>query len=158
MSVYSGYSQSGFNHDVILNPGGLPGLSGLLAIGSDQGVADLYNGVRSGNASDGLSYTIFRNDVQPREVVNAITNTDFAALTQIQLSKLQLIFAGEPIDVTLSGMRQNFQNIFSGTATLLSGFLAAALQRQGSRAEVLFGPGVQVTNQEVATVRQTSGQ
>ncbi len=121
------------------------GYSGQIAIGNDTGLAVLINSLTgSGTAS------IFRNDVLPKEVVNVIQPGDFAGASQIAISKLNLLFIATPIDVTLSGVRANFQNIFSGTATLNSGFLGSIATRTGSRAEVLFGPGTNVTSQDVS--------
>lgn len=128
------------------------GYSGALAVQDTDTLARLIDAIGSGQG-----YMIWRNDIAPREVVNIVQPADFTALTQIQLSKIQLLFQGAPIDATLSGLRQNFQNIFSGTATLLSGFLSGMASRLGSRAEVLFGTGASVTSQDVALALKTSG-
>jgi len=136
---------SGLRTELLSDPLSL-GYSGQIAAGSDNGVVAIINQVRTSG------FTVFRNDITPREVVNRIVAADFTTATQIQLTKLELLFQGTPIDATLSGVRTNFQNIFSGTATLLSGFLGSGLsQRNGSRAEILFGTGTNVTSTNVAT-------
>lgn len=134
------FSASGLQRDIL--SGAV--FSGMIAVGDHVGIRDFYND-RQG-VSGGV---VFRNDIAPREIINAVEPVDFRALQQIQLSKLQILFQAAPIDVQLSGLRQNFQSVFSGSATLLSGNLTSIAMRQGSRGEVLFGTGTNISTQQV---------
>lgn len=116
--------------------------SGQIAIGDQQGIANFYN-----NKNGVSGAIIFRNDIQPREIINVIDPANFVAAQQIQLSKLQILFQGAPIDAQLPTLRANFASIFSGTASM-SGINSIA-QRQGSRGEVLFGAGVTISVSDV---------
>lgn len=120
---------------------------------TDAQVAALLNTVRSGTAPDGKSYTIFRNDIAPKEVVNCIEAADFTAATQLVISKLELLFVAAPIDATLANVRTNFSNLFSGASATTRTALAAVAQRNGSRAEVLFGTGVSITEADIGIAR-----
>lgn len=128
--------------------------SGKISIGDHQGLADDLNRIPviSGSqnvVSTQLSGMTWRHDVQPREIINTTLPQDFRALQQIQLSKLNVLFQAAPLDTQLSGLRQNFSEIFSGSASMLSGHLANMAQRPASRAELIFGAGVTVSQQQV---------
>jgi hypothetical protein len=139
--------------ELLNDPLGL-GYSGNISTGNDGANVSVLNALTGSGVA-----AIFRNDIQPREVVNAVQPADFTALTQIQLSKLNLLFVNVPIDATKSGTRQNFQNVFSGSTTLLSGFLGSGVsQRPGARSEVLFGCNVLCQGADVSqALRHTSG-
>lgn len=95
---------------------------------------------------------VFRNDIAAKEIVNAIVAADFASLNVTQLSKLQLMLIGGTLDATNSNTRTIFLGIFSGmTATITA--LTAVAQRKGTRAEVLWGSGTVVTNDQIAGAR-----
>jgi hypothetical protein len=119
------------------------GYAPFVTAGSDIGVAGLLNATRAG-------ISVFRNDLGVREVINAIDATNFASLTQIQVSKLMLLFTSTPtIDATNANTRTIFLGIFSGmTATVNA--LTALASRTGSRAEQLFGAGTVVGHLDVA--------
>jgi hypothetical protein len=128
--------------------------SGKIATGDHAGLAADLNKIPliSGSqniVSTQLSGMTWRHDVEPREVINVILPTDFRVLQQIQLSKMNVLFQAAPIDTQLSGIRQNFSEIFSGSASMLSGGLAAMSQRPASRSELLFGAGVSVSTTQV---------
>lgn len=152
MSIGIGVSGATLKSELISDPAGLGYLAGVSGrIRDDDNCAVLINTARSGVAADGLNYSIFRNDITPREVINAIIPVDFTNMTQIQLSKMNLLFQSAPLDATSSGVRQNFQNVFSGTSTLLSGNLAGIASRNSSRAAVLFGYGTTVSDTDVGS-------
>lgn len=137
--------------ELLTDPGAL-GYSGLVDIGNDQGCADILNLARSTSG-----YSVFRNDISPSEIINSISSGDFLNMTQINVSRLNLFFVQPPIDATLTTVRANIRNIFSGMTTTLTS-LSGVASRDGSRAEVLFGTGCVVTNGDVATaLRHTSG-
>ena len=149
-----------FKTELTTDPAKL-GYSGLVFRGDHTGLASIVNFRRDGstpcpvNNIVGSGITIFRNDISPREIINAIQPNDFNAAQQIQISKLNLLFLALPIDATLSGVRANFQNIFSGSATMLSGHLTAIAIRNGSRGEQLFGTGISVTQGDIASALNT---
>lgn len=134
------------------------GYSGYLAVNDFINTANLLNADGSGHVLAPSGYMVWRNDISPREVINVWQPADFFAVTQINATKLELLFQGAPIDATQNGIRANFSNIFSGTATMLSGFLSGIASTLGSRAEVLFGYGTSISDSQVSfALTQTSG-
>lgn len=126
------------------------GYAALIAAGNDRDLAAALNLVRSGTSADNKSYTVWRNDVSPKEVVNCIAPADFTNATQIQITKLNLLFTGNSVDATLSNVRANMANIFSGASAATTNALAAVSRRNGSRAESLWGTGTSVSADDVA--------
>ena len=108
--------------------------------GDTQRLADLINAVGAG--------TTFRNDIAPKEVINAIAAADFAGLTAVKCAQLQLLLLAAPIDATLTNVRQRFADIFVAGTTLTA--LQAMAQRNCSRAETLWGTGTTITPEQVA--------
>lgn len=131
-----------------------PQFSGMVAVGDHTGIAAALN-YRSGTlagTSGGASLSggqVWRNDIQTREMVNVIQPADFINLSQIQISKLNVLFQGAPFDAQLSGLRQNFQNVLSGTASVVSGHVTRLALRPGSIIEAQFGTGESVTANQV---------
>ncbi|MFL6141664.1 MAG: hypothetical protein ACJ72N_07315 [Labedaea sp.] len=118
------------------------GYAVLVATGDDAGVAAILNAPTATN--------VFRNNIGVHEVVAAIAPADFAALTVLQVAKLQLLFTGTTtIDATSANTRALFVGIFAGMATSAASLTALA-SRPGSRAEVLFGTGTVVTASDVS--------
>jgi hypothetical protein len=100
----------------------------------------------------GAPFVVFRNDIEYEEVINAIADADFIALTQLQTSKLGT-FAGTTIDATKAQVRSKFTSgggIFTAASAGTLTALTNVAQRQGSRAEVLWGTGFAVSLQQVA--------
>ena len=128
-----------------------------IAAEDDPSVAAIINQIRSGTAADGKSYSLFRKDILPKEIVNCIAAADFTGSTQLQIAKLNLLFVSSPIDASLANVRANFQGIFSAASAGTIAALAAVAVRNGSRAEVLFGIGTNITSSDIATaLRHTS--
>ena len=109
----------------------------------DQVIADLLND--SANAQG--SGTIERSLVDPQELVDVISVADWLTRTDAQRSLLQLQLAayydGRVVS-TVSGtdnqMRANLLAIFDNTtASATRSRMISVVQRDGSRAEVLFG-------------------
>ena len=119
----------------------------LVQKANDQAVADLINSLTSPGVA-----SIFRNDVKPPEVLNAIVAADFAAMTQLAVSQLQLFLSQPFLDATLSNTRTIFLNIFTGMSATRTA-LSAVFQRNGSRAEVLWGAGFVVTPAQAGAAR-----
>lgn len=117
---------------------------------TDQAVADLLNRTSgTGTAS------VFRNDIKPAEIVAAIVAADFAALTAVQLAKLQLMLLPGILDATVANTRTIFLGIFSGMTNTINALTSLA-SRTGSRAEVLWGTGIAITAQQVGQSRNGS--
>lgn len=140
--IYSGYTPFGLRNELVTDPRNL-GYSGFLASGDYIAVANALASIRSGAA-----YDIWRKDISPKEIVNSIQPVDFAKLSTLQAQQLQVLFVASPVDATLSGVRSNFTIVFSGASGTIDNLTALA-SRQGSRAEVLFGPGVSITDDQV---------
>jgi len=118
------------------------GYAAHVASGDDAGVAALLNAA--------TTTKVFRNDLATHEVLNAIVAADFAALTQLQVSKLALFFAGTTtVDATNANTRTIFLGVFTGMANTVTALTALA-QRNGSRAEVLWGVGTVITAANVS--------
>lgn len=128
------------------DPAGL-GLAPLVAAANDAGVAAVLNLVRTG-----APYLIFRGVISAYEIVNNTDPTEWAALTAQEKQRYQTIVGAGQVDVSNANIRNAFASMFAaGTATRTA--LSAMGQRQGSRAEVLFGVGTAVTSTDVGGAR-----
>lgn len=124
------------------------GYATKVAAKDDAGVAALLN---TPTATD-----VFRNDIGMNEVVNAIPAADFITLTQLQVSKLSLMFQSTP---TIDGTSSNIRTIL-GSAVAATGLFAtlpntiaaltALAKRKGTRAEVLWGIGTVIGQADVS--------
>lgn len=103
---------------------------------------------RTGNGSA----SVFRNDIKTAEIVNAIVAADFAVLTAVQVQKLALMLQAGILDATQANVRTIFLGIFAGMANTITALTALA-SRTGSRAEVLWGCGTVVTEQQIGQAR-----
>src|SRR5437588_12345299 len=83
--------------------------------GNDQALATLLNSLTGPGAA-----SVFRSDIQAKEIINAIVAADFAALTALQLQKLQVMTAQGVLDATVANVRTIFLAIFSGMASTQS--------------------------------------
>lgn len=129
------------------DPAGI-GLTAIYNALQDQTVADALNLVRAGAA-----YSIFRSAVPIRDLIKNIDATEYSALTQLLLAKLNLIFLGTAeLDATDLNTRNIITDIFTGKPLTLANFAVVA-KKQASRAEVLWGDGFMVTNVQVAQSR-----
>lgn len=118
------------------------GYASRVAAGNDAGVVALIN---TPGSTD-----VFRNDIGVREVIDAIVPADFAALTALQIAKLQMMFIGtDHIDATSANTRTIFTGIFGNASNTVTALTALA-KRKGSRAEVLWGTGTAVTLADVS--------
>ena len=115
----------------------------MITKGDDAGPTRLLN-TPAGTA-------FFRSDVTMHDIVAAIAPADFAAITALQIAKLQLMFSGvTAIDLTVPSVRQILQAIMAGASAPTLAALVAMAKRSGSRAETLFGVGITVTPTDVA--------
>jgi len=119
------------------------GYAPAIALGDDAKPAQLIN------RPAGTAF--FRSDVTIHDIVAAFAPADFAALTALQIAKLQLLFSGvSTIDLTVATNRTILQAIVAGASAPTLAALVAMAKRGGSRAETLFGVGVSVTPTDVA--------
>jgi len=111
---------------------------------SDSFIADLINDPELGD-------TIQRSKVSPQEIIEQITLVDWEAISAAQRLYLQLLPSLAQISTIQNGteIRANLLAIF-GAGTDTRDNLLAVVQRQGSRAEVLWGEGAYVTVGDVA--------
>lgn len=109
----------------------------------DQDIADLIN-------DPNLGATIQRQFVQPQEIIEQITFTDWDAISQSARLYIQLLPALSNISTIQDGteVRANLLSIFgAGTDTRVN--LINVVERPGSRAEVLWGEGKVVSLGEI---------
>ncbi len=138
-------------NELILDRSGV-GYSGWISKGNDVWCANVLNATSGNGAAK-----VYRTDLAVEEVVKNIASGNFIALNAVQLAKMQFLFVRGTLDVTDPLVRANFLGIFSGMLPTISG-ITAVCTKMGSRAEVLFGTGTQISPTDVAgALRQTSG-
>ena len=126
--------------ELLTDPTGL-GYAAQIALGSYQGCADLLNQPRG-------SITVLRPDVRGTDVFGSIVIGEYDALTASRRDFVNLLIAMSAVDATNATIRANVLAIFGAGTTTRANFAALA-QRIGSRAEQLFGTGIQVTHADV---------
>lgn len=109
----------------------------------ENALADALNAIRSGGA-----YQVARDPVRPDEIFAQIDSTDFSVLTTTQLTQLHVIMGLPHIDLRLANIRTMLAGMFLAGSTTRANF-AAFQTRNGSRAEMLWGPGTVVTTNMV---------
>ena len=138
-----------------------------IASGNDLALADMLNLVRTGS-NGGPAITVRRSNIPVNEVIEAIDLRDFAATPQgvdnaanagslfssmLQQSQgtLRLINDDGTDTRNLGNLKRLLKQ--SGDAGFQSSRdrVVAIANRQGSRAEQLFGPGAAVTHADIAT-------
>ena len=80
--------------------------------------------------------TIWRADIKPVEVIDAITGTEFIALTPQHQAMLSLLLLPGVVDATSANVRADFSAIFSSGSSLTA--LSTIAQRTATRLEALF--------------------
>ncbi len=104
--------------------------------GRDQPIADLIN-----DRANGATFT--RNRIEPAELRASLDLTEWMALTGGQRGYLQMLLGGGVIDATSVPVLVALTSIFeAGSVTRAA--LLAKIQRQGSRAEVLWGEDARI--------------
>ena len=133
--------------ELTTDPAGL-GYSSHLTVADDQGLADILNAVQAG-----VAYSIFRNSIPVRDLIAAITASEYVTLTSLQIAQLNFLFsANSTLDATDLNTRNIVTTIFTGKASTLGNFAVVA-KRQASRAEVAWGQGTFITAQQVGEAR-----
>lgn len=130
------------------------GYAAQVAAGSDVGVADLLNQVRAGG--DGFpTITVRRADITPSEVLEAIDTRDLKAsptvlegswLESITQQRTMRLLNDDGSNTRVLANLRRLVNDTNGSQTRVN----AIANRNGSRAEQLFGTGTYVDPQDVA--------
>lgn len=133
------------------DPGGL-GYAALITAGAIGALSQALNLVRSGSAADGKSYTVFSQSVSAAAIMGSINATEWTASVPSTNNWLALLcfLVGGSVDATVANDRAVFAKIFAGMPNTLTALTAAA-QRNGSRAEALWGAGTAVADADVLT-------
>lgn len=123
-----------------------------LTSNNHQAVADALN-----DPTNALGRgTITRREATADEVRRAVTHTDFEALTDVQrLFLVHVVLGGETVDgsagtPTLAALSAYFRPTGPGSETDTWDNIIATVQRDASRAEVLFGEHTRLTGSDVA--------
>lgn len=126
--------------ELLADPSAL-GYAGLLAAGNHVGVAALLNQPRVG--------IVVKRDVIPsHEIFEAITAADYTALAAAEKTRLQVILSMGSVNVAGINTRAQLSSMFGAGTTTRTNILAL-IDRQGSRAEQLFGTGASVTVEDI---------
>ena len=137
------FTQAQLATELTTDPSSL-GYAALIAAGSDQALADALNLARAG-----APFVVHRNDIQARELMAAVVLAEYTALSQAPRDLWQALLTTAPLDAGDTNTRTNVGTVFgAGTATRTA--LTALADRQGSRAEVLWGVGTRVSALDVS--------
>jgi hypothetical protein len=109
----------------------------------DNALSDLLNTARGGGG-----FQVARDPVGGDELFEQVDPTDFSVLTTTQLAQLQVLLTLRRLDMRRPAIRTILAGIFPTGAATRAAF-TAFLTRNGSRAEVLWGPGKIVTTNEI---------
>ena len=123
------------------------GYAPFIITGDDNSLADLLNLVRTGP-----TYQVYSDPASPSRIFAAIDATDFSILTTTDLSRLQVILTTPLIDLSASNIKTMVTGVFPLGPTTQQN-IAALVTRNGSRAEVLWGPHTVVTPNQVFLAR-----
>ena len=135
------FSLSGLKSELQADPSGL-GYAPLIAGGNHTGCADALNLVRAG-------ISIARDLVQAHEIFEQIVPAEWVSLVATERERINQILSMGWVNVSGANTRAAFQAAF-GAGTTTRANLLAYLTRQGSRAEQLFGSGVQISHDQIA--------
>ena len=100
------------------------------------------------NEAGASAETIFKGYVQTEEILAEIVLADYNALTAAQKTTLDQFLRGSRVKTGSSNMRATIAALFPAGATRTA--LIALASRSASRAEVLWGEGVRVSDTDVA--------
>ena len=133
-------------NELLTDPAAL-GYATPIADGSMSTLAGLINAIRVGP-----TYAIWRGLIEGREVVQAIDPTEFVTFTQLQIMRLMLICSATGgLDSGSAQVRTLVTEAMPSGSTISRAAMVAMAKRQGSRAEVVFGPGIVLTSDELIT-------
>jgi hypothetical protein len=119
------------------------GYAPFVEAGSDTGVADLLNVIITGNKVNTMRIT-------SDQLVNCVVHTEYIALTAAQRLWIDFITGPDRIDLNNTVIKNGLTALFAAGSGTRTNVLAAQ-QRDGSRAETLFGVGTYISVDDVAT-------
>lgn len=125
------------------------GYAAHIAGGNDTALAALLNKVRDGTDGE-AAISIEKGYVTTEELANSIVQGEYAGLTAANRAYLDMLMTLSRVDLsTGSNPRAGLAALFSAGSTTRANVLAAA-QRNGSRAEQLWGVESRVSEADVA--------
>jgi hypothetical protein len=138
------------------------GYAGWVAASEPENIAAALNKVRTGNDGE-AAITVRRSDIGPDEVLEVIDNRDFIASASLnpahvswfesvtQLPRIRLVKDDGSDTRVLGNLRRLLENPGAQGSRAR---LALVADRNGSRAEQLWGAGTVVSTQDVAMALQ----
>jgi hypothetical protein len=128
------------------------GYAALLAIGNDQGLADLINAIGVGG-----DFQVPREPVTPSTIIDAITVDDFLAMQPTDFQRLQFVLSSQQT-TNLANESTREKVLATLPADGPSRTAVNNLQtRQGTRGEVVLGVnGIRLTANDIAAARNYS--
>ena len=143
--------------ELLTDPNGY-GLTALFANGADNQIPAILNLVRDGT-NGGPSITVKRADINANEILEAIDIRDIpSSIVQQQMSWFESATqAVQPLrllneDGTDTRVLANFKRILTNAQNSQTRLVTAS-QRNGSRAEQLFGTNTFLTTDDIAKAR-----
>lgn len=124
------------------------GYAAQIAIGSDQGVANLLNALTGPGAA-----SVFINNVTVQQLILALqslSDWDLLTASGATYNSIQLLTLIEPLDCTQTNIQTLLTHVFAGLSAASKTALTAAVKRTGSRAEILFGTGTILVASDVS--------
>ena len=116
----------------------------------DQAIADIMNDNTNGGASD-----VRRTSVPMKEIFAEVVWPDFITLSAERQNCFKLITSTSVLDASSPNIIDAFVAIFGAGSETLTALNALTL-KVGSRGEVLWGEGTQVTASQVARAENLS--
>lgn len=122
------------------------GLTTPFNAGADNEVAEKLNAVDAANGT-------FYNGVIPSyEIIDATVPSEWAALSADEKQRYQTLVSAGQVNSDNANIRDAFLAMFDAGTTTRDNLIALA-QRDGSRAEALFGQGTTISAADIAKAR-----
>lgn len=119
-----------------------PAIIPLITAGNHVAAADALNVIRP-------ALTIRRDIIPAYELFEAINAGEYSGLTATERQRLQTILGMGQVNLKGDNTRASLAVMF-GPGTLTRAAIIALIDRQGSRAEQLFGSGTRITPADIA--------
>lgn len=133
------------NTEITTDPAAM-GYAASVTAGADGDIAAKLNAVGAG-----APFVVNREPISVGVFTALLDLTEFATLTQAQRDWLRMLVAASTIDINNAVIKAALNGLFTQAAfPTTRARLIAALTRQGSRAEVLWGAGTIITAADVA--------
>lgn len=141
--------------EILTDPNGY-GLTALWNNGADNQIPSLLNLVRDGT-NGGPAITVKRADITPQEVLELIDTRDLPATVTAAMSWFESATQAPTLrllndDGTDTRVLGNFKRILTNVQNSQTRLVGAS-QRNGSRAEQLFGTNTFITTDDIAKAR-----